>query len=551
MFGAAQGGRSAVDPGRSPDTAGCGHRTDGKGDAEESGKRGTSARGDAPVRRGARARRARQGLLDHGHAARGWSEGARERHVLLRAKAPRGPGGEEPAAGGVPTAGVRRCRRSHVLRTGSCRLVSARRHLCGQDPQGREAGRSSGRAAHQVRARHQPQDCQVSWFDDSAVAAGAGGPGRRVTPVNRQSIKGLVQPDRVHRSVYTDPALFELEMDRIFGRALLIVGHESQVPNPGDFFTTRMGREPVIVTRHTDGSVRVLVNRCAHRGARVCEAAAGTTREFVCAYHGWTYGTDGRLCGLPLPQGYARPPAESTGDGLASVPRVDAYRGFVFASLATQGPTLADFLGPLRASFDDFVERAPEGAVEVAGGVFKHAYQGNWKLVLENHNDTVHPAFVHASSIWAAREQPAGEGTYSEIGVRQMLQNGAPWDVWENTGLWVAGYGHSWMGDYHDDRRLVAALLWRVVVPAAAPFIFAGFRVALPIAMIVVIITEMISSADGLGYLAMYSLASFKTDRMLAVVVMIALIGVALDWLVTLLRDRLVFWEKLDSYYAE
>jgi NitT/TauT family transport system permease protein len=96
-----------------------------------------------------------------------------------------------------------------------------------------------------------------------------------------------------------------------------------------------------------------------------------------------------------------------------------------------------------------------------------------------------------------------------------------------------------------------ARILWRVVIPAAAPFIFAGFRVALPIAMIVVIITEMISSADGLGYLAMYSLASFKTDRMLAVVVMIALIGVALDWLVTLLRDRLVFWEKLDSYYAE
>ena len=96
-----------------------------------------------------------------------------------------------------------------------------------------------------------------------------------------------------------------------------------------------------------------------------------------------------------------------------------------------------------------------------------------------------------------------------------------------------------------------ARILWRVVVPAAAPFIFAGFRIALPIAMIVVIITEMISSADGLGYLAMNSLASFKTDRMLAVEVMIALIGVALDWLVTLLRDRLVFWEKLDSYYAE
>jgi NitT/TauT family transport system permease protein len=93
-------------------------------------------------------------------------------------------------------------------------------------------------------------------------------------------------------------------------------------------------------------------------------------------------------------------------------------------------------------------------------------------------------------------------------------------------------------------------IIWRVVVPATAPFIFAGFRIALPIAMIVVIITEMISSADGLGYLVMYSLASFKTDRMLAVVVVIALVGVALDRLIVLLRDRLVFWERLESYYV-
>ena len=277
--------------------------------------------------------------------------------------------------------------------------------------------------------------------------------------MNVQSIKALVQPDRVHRAVYTDPALFELEMDRIFARAWLILGHESQVRSPGDFFTTRMGREPVIVTRHRDGAVHVLVNRCVHRGARVCEAPAGTASEFVCAYHGWTYGTDGCLVGLPLPGGYERPAGASAGGGLARVPRVEAYRGFLFASMAEDGPTLAEFLGPLRASFDDFVERAPDGEVEVAGGVFRHTYRGNWKLVLENHNDTVHPAFVHASSIWAARQQPAADsGGYSEIGVRQMLQNGAPWDVWENTGLWVAGYGHSWMADYHDDSRLVAAL---------------------------------------------------------------------------------------------
>jgi NitT/TauT family transport system permease protein len=92
--------------------------------------------------------------------------------------------------------------------------------------------------------------------------------------------------------------------------------------------------------------------------------------------------------------------------------------------------------------------------------------------------------------------------------------------------------------------------LRKVVVPAAAPYIFAGFRMALPIAMIVVTITEMIGSADGLGYLAMYSLASLRTDRMLAVVVIIAGLGLGLDRLLVLLRDRLVFWEKLESYYS-
>jgi phenylpropionate dioxygenase-like ring-hydroxylating dioxygenase large terminal subunit len=270
----------------------------------------------------------------------------------------------------------------------------------------------------------------------------------------------LVQPDRVHRSVYADPAIFELEMERIFGRAWLILGHESQVRMSGDFFTTRMGREPVIVVRHEDGSVRVLVNRCAHRGATVCPEGRGRAERFVCPYHGWSYDRSGRLCTVTFASGYQ---TGSLSDlGLKTVPRVELYRGFIFASLAGTGAGLEEFLGPARASFDDLVDRAPGGELEVAGGVFKHAYNGNWKFMLENHLDGAHPAWVHASSVAIARGAPEpgepGKEHYYDIAVRQMRQNGAPDAVWDAIGVWTTRHGHGYLGDYHSDDRLVAGL---------------------------------------------------------------------------------------------
>ena len=270
----------------------------------------------------------------------------------------------------------------------------------------------------------------------------------------------LVQPDRVHRSVYTDPALFELEMDRIFGRAWLILGHESQVARPGDYFTARMGREPVVVTRKPDNAIAVLINRCAHRGAMVCAEGSGNTERFVCPYHGWSYDAAGELKAVPFASGYQNEALKNL--RLRPVPRVASYRGFIFASLSPSGPALEEFLGAARASFDDLVDRAPGGELEVAGGVFKHVYHGNWKLMLENHLDGAHPAWVHASSVAVARGAPdpgaPGKERYFDIAVRQMRQNGAPDAVWEAIGMWTTPHGHGYMGDYHSDDRLVVGM---------------------------------------------------------------------------------------------
>ena len=275
---------------------------------------------------------------------------------------------------------------------------------------------------------------------------------------DRDRLAMLVQPDRVHRAVYADAGVFELEMERIFGRAWLVLGHESQVKAPGDYFTTRMGREPVVVIRSSSEEIGVLINRCAHRGSMVCTEGRGNAERFVCPYHGWSYDRAGELKAVPFASGYQ----SLEGLRLKALPRVATYRGFIFASLAAEGPGLEEFLGAARASFDDMVDRAPGGELEVAGGVFKHTYNGNWKLMLENHLDGAHPAWVHASSVAVARNAPdpgkPGKEHYYDIAVRQMRQNGAPDAVWEGTGMWTTPLGHGYMGDYHDDDRLVAGL---------------------------------------------------------------------------------------------
>jgi phenylpropionate dioxygenase-like ring-hydroxylating dioxygenase large terminal subunit len=224
-------------------------------------------------------------------------------------------------------------------------------------------------------------------------------------PVDLQKIdyKTLIQDDKIHASLYTDPRIFAEEMERIFHRGWVFVGHDSEIPRPGDFVTRHMGAEPVIMVRDAGGTVSVLVNRCRHRGTQVCVAERGSARAFTCPYHGWTYDLGGALLGVPYPGGYDG--FDKTAYGLARAPRVGAYRGFVFASLAAEGITLAQHLGSATRLIDRSCDLAPEGEVELTAGWVKHRCLANWKMLPENDSDGYHLGFVHSALFRTVRTQ--------------------------------------------------------------------------------------------------------------------------------------------------
>ena len=262
------------------------------------------------------------------------------------------------------------------------------------------------------------------------------------------AIRGLVQPDRVHARVYTDPAVFDLEMERLFGRAWIFVGHTSQIPETGDYVMSRVGRHPVIVTRDEAGAVTVLHNRCPHRGNPVCLQQQGHVRFFQCGYHDWTFHTDGSLRSVPLTDGYADWEQRRQSWRLEPVARVADYRGFVFANLSAEGPDLLDFLGYMTSSLDDLVDRAPGGAVTVAGGGFRVLSHGNWKLQVENLNDLMHAGATHRSAVQAADSVTApmaahAVGTHRVEGLRA---NGAPLRRMDELGVSAFPRGHSFIG---------------------------------------------------------------------------------------------------------
>jgi phenylpropionate dioxygenase-like ring-hydroxylating dioxygenase large terminal subunit len=237
----------------------------------------------------------------------------------------------------------------------------------------------------------------------SSLEEDCGMPVSAVAPVDYEA---LVQDERIHASLYTDARVFADEMERIFYRGWVFIGHESEVPRPGDFVTRQIGTQPVILVRGRDGAVTVFMNRCTHRGTMVCPAARGNTRVFSCPYHGWTYDLSGELLGVSYPGGYDNR-FDRTTHGLPRAPRTASYRGFVFASFSGTGISFEEHLGPATRLIDRACDLSPEGEIELTAGWVKHRWSANWKILPENDIDGYHLGFVHLALWKTVRTQYA------------------------------------------------------------------------------------------------------------------------------------------------
>jgi phenylpropionate dioxygenase-like ring-hydroxylating dioxygenase large terminal subunit len=218
-------------------------------------------------------------------------------------------------------------------------------------------------------------------------------------------VSQLIEPDRVHRTVYTDPAIFEREMTQIFERVWVYCGHDSQIPEVGDYHAFQLGRQPMVMVRGKDRAIHVLHNRCPHRGVALCGGLRGNVgHALVCSYHAWSFHLDGRFRSTPLPRGYVGTAVGPDNPDCSVKPaaRVAAYRGFVFASLAPDGPDLVEFLGDAKVAFDDMCDRSPVGEVEVVPICHRVIQRSNWKLFMENQLDALHPSVTHQSTGVAA-----------------------------------------------------------------------------------------------------------------------------------------------------
>lgn len=215
----------------------------------------------------------------------------------------------------------------------------------------------------------------------------------------------------ISREIFVSDEIYQQELERVFARAWLFVGHESLIPNPGDYFVSSMGEESVILTRDHHREVHVFVNTCRHRGMKVCRYDQGNTTLFTCPYHGWSYGTDGRLAGVPYFKEAYRERLDKSKWGLIEVAQLANYKGTIWATWDPQAPGFTEYLGDMRWYLDVQLDTRDgrEGGSEVIGGITKWYLPCNWKFAAENFIGDFYHGISHRSAD-LANFGPSGKG---------------------------------------------------------------------------------------------------------------------------------------------
>ncbi len=265
---------------------------------------------------------------------------------------------------------------------------------------------------------------------------------------------------QVHRSAYSSPEILDLERERVFDRSWIYVGHESEVRNPGDFQARDVAGRPVILTRDSEGELRVLINSCTHRGAQVCREAEGNAKTFQCFYHAWTFNNRGELVGVPDAAGYG-PAFHKEEMGLKSPPHITNYRGLIFLSF---DPNIEDFVTYIANANEqlDLIMDQSEAGMEIVGGTHLYSSRANWKMLAENSLESYHVAPLHKSYIDYLRVVGNDVSRAPVRGFGKELGNGNAVEEYEgNWGRprlrWDPRWGQQAKHDIEEYRRRLAA----------------------------------------------------------------------------------------------
>lgn len=239
---------------------------------------------------------------------------------------------------------------------------------------------------------------------------------------SRPDYASLVHINRIHSSLYYDEQIYRDEVERIWRKTWVYVGHTSEVPKRNDYVIKSIGPTPVLLVHNRHGEISLLQNKCPHRGNLLCAYQKGNRSSFTCPYHAWTFANSGELTGLAFADGYEG--VDKSQFSLGKVPRIGIYRGFVFGSFATEGPSLEEHLGDARRALDQLLENSPEGELDLTAGFLQHGTQANWKFMVENETDGYHPGSVHSSIFQVASSPVPGLYKPGSVALTRDYGNG-------------------------------------------------------------------------------------------------------------------------------